>query len=313
MRRFLALSRSAALQALAEPLSAILFLVALLTVHLAPVFHYHQFGEAGRLARECGFSALLVFGLTMATAAAVRAIGGEIASGTAAAALARPVSRPLFLCSRLAGVAAFFGIFFVAVTAATSLAVFSSETGTHLADCCEDHEVSRIWTPGLAGGILGTLGAFVSAALANRFRRSRFCVGACVQMALAQPLAVLLVLPFGPSGSLAAGGALSVRLVPALFALACGCLVFIACAGALSVRLKPAPTAALVAAAVLSSFVWPLRPVLPAIGRFWMVDGLAGGGTVPCGEVLSAVVAAICLTGFWLVVGSALLRGRELP
>ncbi|MGN0846561.1 MAG: hypothetical protein ACI4RA_04160, partial [Kiritimatiellia bacterium] len=68
MRRFLALARSAALEALAEPLSAVVFLVALLTIHLAPVFHYHQFGEPGRLARECGFSALLVFGLVFATA-----------------------------------------------------------------------------------------------------------------------------------------------------------------------------------------------------------------------------------------------------
>ena len=313
MRRFLALSSSAALQALAEPLSAILFLVALLTVHLAPVFHYHQFGEAGRLARECGFSALLVFGLTMATAAAVRAVGGEIASGTAAAALARPVSRALFLCANLAGVTAFFGVFLLAVAAATLLAVLASETGVHLADCCDDHEASRIWTPGLAGGMLATLGAFVSAALANRFRRSRFCVGACVQMALAQPLALLAVLPFGPDGFSATVAALPLRLLPALFALACGCVVFIAFAGALAVRLKPAPTAALVAAAVLSSFVWPVRAVLPAIGRFWMVDGLAGGGTVPCGEVLSAVAAAVCLTGFWLAAGSALLRGRELP
>ena len=72
MRRFLALAGSATLEALAEPLSAVLFLVALATVHVAPVFHYHQFGEAGRLARECGFSALLVFGLVFATAAAVR-------------------------------------------------------------------------------------------------------------------------------------------------------------------------------------------------------------------------------------------------
>ena len=71
--------------------------------------------------------------------------------------------------------------------------------------------------------------------------------------------------------------------------------------------------AALVAAAALSSFVWPLRAVLPAIGRFWMVDSLAGGGRVPCAEIVAAVAAAVCLTAFWLVAGSLLLRGRELP
>ena len=63
MRRFRALVRSAALEALAEPLSAVLFLVALLTVPLLPVFHCHQFGEAGRLPRECGFSGSSLFKL----------------------------------------------------------------------------------------------------------------------------------------------------------------------------------------------------------------------------------------------------------
>jgi len=313
MRRFLALSSSAALEALAEPLSAILFLVALLTIHLAPVFHYHQFGEAGRLARECGFSALIVFGLILATAAAVRSVGGEIASGTAAAALARPVSRPLFFCAKVAGVSAFFGAFFVAVAAATLLAVLTSETGTHLADCCEGHEASRLWAPGLACGICGTLGSFAAAALANRFLRTRFCVGACLLMAVGQPAALLAALPFGHDGFAATASSLAWPLLPALAVLACGCTVFIAFAGALSVRLKPAPTAALVAAAVLSAFVWPVRAVLPAIGRFWMVDSLAGGGSVPCAEIAAAVAAAACLTAFWLVAGSLLLRGRELP
>ena len=103
MRRFWALARSAALEALAEPLSAILFLVALLAVQLLPVFHLHQFGDPARLPRECGFSALLVFGLVFATSAAVHAIGRELESGTAAAALARPVPRPLFFCAKVAG------------------------------------------------------------------------------------------------------------------------------------------------------------------------------------------------------------------
>ena len=77
MRRFRSLVRSATLEALAEPLSAVLFLVALIAVPLLPAFHCHQFGEAGRLPRECGFSALLVFGIVFATASAVRVIGGK--------------------------------------------------------------------------------------------------------------------------------------------------------------------------------------------------------------------------------------------
>ena len=123
MRRFWALARSAALESLAEPLSAILFLVALLAVHLLPVFHLHQFGEPGRLSRECGFSALLMFGLAFATAAAVHSIGRELESGTAAAALARPVPRALFFCAKVSGVLLAFVLFGYALSRVISALV----------------------------------------------------------------------------------------------------------------------------------------------------------------------------------------------
>ena len=303
MRRFLVLARSAALEALAEPLSAVVFLVALLTIHWAPVFHYHQFGEAGRLARECGFSALLVFGLVFATAAAMRVIGGEIASGTAAVALARPVPRPLFFCAKVSGVVGAFLLFSLAVAAATVLATYASAEGAaRLAACCEEGgEPSRIWQPGLRLGTCLTLGGFVLAALANRFASARFCVTACVCVALAQPLALASALPFGPEGA----GALGV--------LACGCTVFIVLAGALAVRLKPAPTVALVSAAVLSSFAWPVTGVLPVLGRFWLVEALAAGQDSAWCGVGRTLLAAVCLVAFWLVAGSVLLQERELP
>ena len=314
MRRFCVLARSAALEALAEPLSAVVFLVALLTIHWAPVFHYHQFGEAGRLARECGFSALLVFGLVFATAAAMRAIGGEIASGTAAAALARPVPRPLFFCAKVSGVVGAFLLFCVAVVAATVLATYASAEGARLASCCEEGVVpSRIWQPGLRLGTCLTLGGFVLAALANRFASARFCVTACVCVALAQPLALAAALPFGPGGAGAMARVLPWPIVPALGVLACGCTVFIVLAGALAVRLKPAPTVALVSVAVLSSFVWPVTGGLPVLGRFWLVDALAAGQSLAWCEVGRTLLAAVCLVAFWLVAGSALLQGRELP
>lgn len=310
MRRFLALARSAALEALAEPLSAVLLLVALMTVHLAPVFHFHAFGEPGRLARECGFSALLMFGLVFATASAVRAIGGEIASGTAAVALARPVPRPLFFCAKICGVGAAYALFLFAVAGATVLATFSSAVG---AEAAERTGASRLWLPGLAGGACLTLGAFALAALANRFLRTRFCVWACLLLAAAQPVAVCAAAACGDAGFVAALSGMPWAIVPAQVVLAVGCGVFIVFAGALAVRLKPAPTAALVVGAVCSSFVWPIRAAFPEIGRFWLVDALADGGSPAWADVLPAVGGAVALTAFWLIVGSALLQGRELP
>ncbi len=301
MRRFWALARSAALEALAEPLSAILFLVALLAVHLLPVFHLHQFGEPGRLPRECGFSSLLMFGLAFATAAAVHSIGRELESGTAAAALARPVPRALFFCAKVCGVLFAFVLFMLAVAGAMLLSVVTAQMGRMVS-----HGDTLTWGPGLVAGAGGTLLAFALAALGNWFLRTRFCVGACLLMAVVQPLALISMLCLNKSP-------VPWSLLPALGVLAIACAVFVAMAGAFAVCLKPPVVAALLTVGVLLSFVCPLRAVMPDINRFWLVDAFAGGGTVQTADIFSTAGAGALLFAFWLVVGSALLARREIP
>ena len=301
MRRFWALARSAALEALAEPLSAILFLVALLAVYLLPVFHLHQFGEPGRLSRECGFSALLMFGLAFATAAAVHAVGRELESGTAAAALARPVPRSLFFCAKVAGVLLAFVLFMLAVGGAMLLSVITAQMGRMTA-----HGDTLTWGPGLAAGVGGTLLAFALAALGNWFLRTRFCVGACLLLTVAQPLALVSILFFNQSP-------VPWSLLPALGVLALACAAFVAMAGAFAVCLKPAVVAAVLTVVVLLSFVCPLRAVMPDINRFWLVDAFAGGGAVQAAELFATAGAGVLLVVFWLIAGSVLLARREIP
>ncbi|MBO7685081.1 MAG: hypothetical protein J6V72_01775 [Kiritimatiellae bacterium] len=301
MRRFWALARSAALEALAEPLSAILFLVALLAVHLLPVFHLHQFGEPGRLPRECGFSVLLMFGLAFATAAAVHSVGRELESGTAAAALARPVPRALFFCAKVSGVLFAFALFMLAVAGAMLLAVVTSQMGRMVS-----HGDTLTWGPGLAAGAGGTLLAFALAALGNWVLRTRFCVGACLLMAAVQPLALVSMLFLNRTP-------VPWSLLPALGVLAVACAVFVAMAGAFAVCLKPAVVAALLTVAVILSFVSPLRAVMPDINRFWLVDAFSGGGAVKTADLLSTAGAGALLFAFWLVAGSVLLARREIP
>ena len=301
MRRFWALARSAALEALAEPLSAILFLVALLAVHLLPAFHLHQFGEPGRLSRECGFSALLVFGLVFATSAAVHSVGRELESGTAATALARPVPRSLFFCAKVAGVLAAFALFLLAVAGATLLSIVTSEMGRIVT---QGDVVA--WGPGIAAGAGGTLAAFALAALGNAFLRTRFCVGACLLTALAQPVALAGVLFLSHSP-------VPWNLLPALAVLALGCAAFVAMAGAFAVCLKPAAVSAVLTVAVLLAFISPLRAVMPDINRFWLVDAFAGGGAPAPADLCAAAGAGALLVAFWLAAGSFLLARREIP
>lgn len=313
MRRFLALARTAAIESLAEPLAAVLFLSGLALVHLAPVFHYHQFGEAGRLARECGFSALLVFGLVFATSSAVRAIGRELESGTAAVALAMAVPRPLFLAARIAGVLGALSLFAVAIVCATALSFSSSSIAAFLR--AEFGVPAQAWGPGLASGAGFTVAAFAFAAAANRFMRMRFCLTACIAMALAQPLALALaaLLAGGVSPPSFRGFGMSLLgMLPAFVTLACGCSVFVVFAGALATRLSQTFVTACVAGAIVVSFLHPLRAVLPDINAFWLVDRLANGGTVGWFEVVPMLVAGGLMSVFWLVAGSLLISRREI-
>lgn len=322
MRRFLALARTAALESLAEPLSSVVFLSALLIVHLAPAMHYHRFGEAARLPRECGLSALLVFGLVFATSAAVRTIGREISSGTASAALALSVPRPLFHCAKTAGVFAAFALFAAASTFATVLSARTSALGAKMALTGAD---VRLWGPGLALGVGLTILAFAAAAAANRFLRWRFCVSACVMTSIAQPVALVAAIVMGgfaEEGSLVAYAS---RLFPAFATLTCGCLVFVALAAALAVRLKPATVTAAMTGAVLASFLSApisktcppagavIHALLPALSDFWAADRLLGGGALPAERVALLISAAALLVVFWLGIGSLLLSRRELP
>ncbi len=301
MRRFWALARSATLEALAEPLSAILFFVALLAVYLLPVFHLHQFGDPARLPRECGFSALLVFGLVFATSAVVHAIGRELESGTAAAALARPVPRPLFFCAKAAGVFGAFALFLLAIAGALLLSVVTAQMGRVLV-----RDDALFWGPGIVAGVGGTMLAYVLAALGNWILRTRFCVGACLLMTVAQPLALLSVLPLNKAP-------VQWNILPALGVLALGCMVFVAMAGALAVRLKPAAIAAFLTVAVLLSFFYPLPAFIPDLNRFWLVDAFSAGGSVPTDDLCAAAGAGLLLVAFWLAVGSLLLARREIP
>lgn len=302
MRRFRALVRSAMLEALAEPLSAVLFLVALLTIPLLPVFHCHQFGEAGRLPRECGFSALLVFGVVFATSSAVRVIGGELSSGTASAALARDVSRPLFFCAKIMGVLEAFALFVAAVGVATLASVATAEMG----EVQERMGRFHLWVPGIAASTLLTLAGLTMAAALNRFLRTRFCVTACISISVAQLPALGLIAAMGEPQ-------LRLALLPAIGVLAVGCCVFIALAGALAVRLPSAAVTTGVALAVASSFVWPIGAVLPDIQQFWLVDAFAYGGAPTAGQLVTPLVAGTLLVAFWLAIGSILLERREIP
>jgi hypothetical protein len=304
MRRFFVLVRTAALEALCEPLLSVLFLSALLAVPLFTVFHCHQFGDPARLPRECGLSLLLVFGLVFATSSAVRVIGGELNKGTASAVLARAVPRSLFFCAKATGVLVAFALFAAAVTLATLVSAATAETGSRL---MSHHGGSSVWGFGVAMSTGLTLLVYAAAACANAAWGMRFCLTSCCALSVTQGIIAAIVLPFAAVPP-------AFHLVGAFAVLTVGCCALIAFAGALAVRLKPAAVTACTVSVVLLSFLRPVTAFMPNLHRFWLADAYTAAGQMPSAEtIVTTLGAGVLLTVFWLTVGSVLLERRELP
>lgn len=291
MRRFLAIARTAAIETMSQPLSAILFPVSVLAVHVLPSLQYHRFGVPGRLARETGLSSLFVFGLLFAVPAAVRCIGRELESGTAAAVLALGVSRSLYFMARLSGVLAVFALFFVGVLSATLLSSFSCVKASTI---FVENGVVRVWGPAFAVGVSGAILAFAAAAFLNRFANRRFCLWTCI-------LAVAFQLP---GLAMIEGAAPLMSALPAFSSLAAASVVYIMMAGALAVRLKANGVAVLVAAAAVAGFLMPVGFLVPDMRVFWLEEGSRA--------VFMPLAAGIALTALWSIVGCVLLERKEL-
>ncbi len=291
MRRFVAIARTAAIETMSQPLSAILFAAAALAVHVLPAFQYHRLGAPGRLAREAGLSALFVFGLLFAVPAAARTIGRSLGTGVAAATLALGVSRSMYFVAHLAGTALVFAMFLVSILCATSVSSFSCVKASAI---LADSGAARVWGPALGAGVLCSVAPLAAAAAANRFFGRRFCLWSC-----------MLTVALQAAGFAAFRDAASAAAVaPGLCSIAVACIVYVAMAGALSTRLGANWVSACVAASVVAGFVSPVKPIMPDMGLFWLAEG--GGLSA------AALCSGAALAAFWTVVGCVSMERREL-
>lgn len=292
MRRFTAIVKATALEILSEPLSLLLLSAALSLTVFAPAFHYHQFGEPTRMARDAGVSAIFLGGFVFAATAAVRTLRREIESGTASAALSHPLSRAQFFGGKCAGVVLAVLAFAVTVGAVTLTMVKGAEIGGELAE--RNGDVARIWGPSYALGIAAIVLPYLVGAGLNRFARCRFALTAFLT-ALAVAVAGL---------AYRFDGALAWRYLPVLILAAAPTFVLALAAAAAAVRLK-VNGAALVSAALVLAF-------LPVAGNYSQPEALARGGSLDGGYLLAALSALLPAAVAFLGIGGELLKERDL-
>ena len=291
MPRWSAIVKTTALEMLSEPLSLLVLIAALSIEVLAPAFHYHQFGEATRMARDAGFSALFTCGTVLAVFSTIRAFRREVESGTLEMALAHPVSRTGFFLAKTLGAFAAYAAFAAIVFATSLVMVAGAAIGGRIAAASGD--VARIYGPCFAAGIAAIVLPLAVGAALDRFARCRFV-----------PTAFLLsFLVSAASAARFADIPLLARLAPVSVLLALAAMVPLAAAAAFSFRFKANGAAAACGVVVAA--------MLPAMGGYFLSDALSSGGSVPWSYVGLAALAIAPAVLFFLVLGTGFIKGRD--
>ena len=292
MRRWSSIAKATALEILSEPLSLLLLLAALVMATLAPAFHYHQFGEATRMARDAGFSALFLGGVLTAVFGTVRTFRREIETGTAQMALAHPVSRSAFFLSKVAGACAATAVFCAVVALTTLTVVNGAAIGGELAS--QNGDVARLWGPSFAIGVGTMLLPLALAAALNRFARFRF---------------VLTFFALAAAAALAGATyrfdlKLALRLAPVATAAVLPVAAFLSLSAAAAVKFRA--NGAVAAAGLL------LAACVPVVGNYYLPDALSKGGELPWGYVGLAAAALLPAVIAFLLAGVQMFKGRDV-
>ena len=294
MRKTWSIAHATALEILSEPLSLLVLLAALVLTVLAPAFHYHQFGEATRMARDAGLSSIFTCGTVIAIFGTIRAFRREVESGTMAMALAHPISRTSFFLAKTVGACAAY-LVFVAIVFFTALVIVDGAAiGGMIA--AKSGDIARLHGPNFAEGVGVIVLPLVVGAALNRFARFRFVISSFV-------LALLLSIAFAGL-SILRDAAWPLRLLPVAALIGMFAFVLLSASAAFAVRLKA--NAAASAAGVV------LLILLPAIGNYYMADALSKGGAVPWAYVGCAALAALPAVLLFLFLGIHFINGRDV-
>ena len=251
----------------------------------APAFHYHQFGEATRMARDAGFSAVFVVGGILAVFGTIRAFRREIESGTLEMALAHPVTRRRFFLFKTLGAFAPTALVMLAVFATSLVAVEGAAVGGRIAERTGD--IARVWGPCVAVGAAVIVLPLVIGALLNRFLRFRFVLtGVLATVLLSVAGAVWVLARDAPTLRPLFAAALPLAFLTALFA---------AAAAAFSFRFRANAAAALTGLVALG--------FLPFAGNYYLADAVANGGTVSWTYVGCSWLALLPALAAFLVLG----------
>lgn len=305
------------LEVVSEPLFFLLTITAVSVLTTASLLHVHQFGEVSRMARDIALSSLLIFGIIFSIFASIRVFRREIESGTLQMALSRPISREVFFISKVTGIFLGYAIFFIIVFLASITTVVGSEVAkihseivvaSHVCGSGNENFLPEtLWGVSLAVNVSIVVLPLIVGAVLNRFFRFRFTTTAFIIaffISIAGCLLNILLADHMFHDRMISVYDLVVRLLPVGFLLIIPTSLFVFLAAALSVRLKDNVVAS------LSSMFFIV--FIPALGNYYQTQAIAKGGELSWLYVLNAFFAALPLIVAFLILGTYLIKNKDV-
>lgn len=316
IQQFMLLTVNAFLDIIRQPIILLLVVMSIMLTSLLPMVSVFMFGKEVRLIQDGAFAFQFGAGLLLAGISASVCLHQEISRGTAATILCKPVSRSLFFLAKYGGVLLVLALFCLLSLMTTLLCarvpLFGLNTDWRVGGVLYAAVplalglaavMNFVWkrpfvSQAFAFLIPSLMAAFLTAAWLHP--RGGFCFfGSWMEWRLL-PVGILIGLALAVLAAIALS--LSTRLSPIFTLSVCGLLFF---GGLLSDYMFGRTAGCSLPAAVCYS-------LMPNWQDFWLVDALAGGGTIPWGYVGGAGGYALLMIVGILCFGLVSFRNVEI-
>lgn len=305
-------------ESLRHPVVLLLTLGAVILTIVMPLLITHNFGEAGRLARDGGLAFQFVFGLFVAGYASA-SLSRDVESGTISLALSRPVYRELVIVAKFMGITVLIMIF----SFSCSLATLIAERVAEKRILAEGGYVVDRQAAGIA--LVAIAATILAGGWANYKRQRSFHAVSFLLLPAALAAAIGCSSLFSRAGQWAPfRSGFQFSILPASWLLVVALIVVAAIALTASTRLSTTPVLALTVVLFclgLCSDFWfgsgtslgarCVYWILPNWQHFWMADALAHGGRIPMPYIARATLYGTTYAAAVLTLGMLLFRNRE--
>ena len=308
------------IETIRQPIYGVLLLVTVGFLVLNVGLAAYTLGDDNKLLKDLGLSTLLMAGLFLSAFSASGILAREIENKTVLTVISKPVSRPLFLLGKFAGLAGALAVAFYL----TGIVFLFTMRHKVLQTARDEFDL-----PVILFGVGALTAAILIAAFCNYMYDMQF---ASTSVGLAVPfmtLALVLIGLIGPQWEIQSFGKdfIDGQLIGAAALVFAMVMILTAVAVAVSTRLGQVMTLAVSAAVLLVGLVSDslfgrlsetsgiaalAYRVTPNLAFLWITDALTLDNPVTFDYVAVTFVYAMLWVAAWLLIGVALFQKREV-